>query len=70
MSATEHWIVDVARFKEAVWAIDRSDFRPGDALHALERGRVVCACGHDHLSARTDICLEFECDCNGFDSDA
>jgi hypothetical protein len=30
----------VQQFKEAVWAVERENFRPGDALNALERAKV------------------------------
>lgn len=33
-------VVDVQRFKEAVWAVERENFRPGNALDALERAIV------------------------------
>lgn len=32
--------VDAQRFREAVWAVERENFRPGDALDALERAKV------------------------------
>jgi hypothetical protein len=40
LSDIEHWTVDVQRFKEAVWGVERENFRPGDALNALERAKV------------------------------
>jgi hypothetical protein len=36
-------LVDVQRFKEAVWAVERENFRPGDALNAFDRAVVVVA---------------------------
>lgn len=38
---SERVVIDVVRFKEAVWAVDRHNFRPGDALDALERAAVT-----------------------------
>lgn len=40
MSVIDHCLVDEQAFKEAVWSIDRSSFRPGDALDAFERAKV------------------------------
>jgi hypothetical protein len=40
MDDIELCIVDVQRFKDAVWAVERENFRPGDALHALDRAKV------------------------------
>jgi hypothetical protein len=34
------YVIDVERFNEAVWAVERENFRPGDALAALDRARV------------------------------
>lgn len=32
--------MDEQAFKEAVWSVDRHNFRPGDALDAFERAKV------------------------------
>lgn len=40
MAVIEHRVIDVQRFKEAVWAVERESFRPGDALSALEQAVV------------------------------
>lgn len=33
-------VVDVQQFKEAVWAVERENFRPGNALDALDRATI------------------------------
>jgi hypothetical protein len=40
MSDLEHCVVNIARFQRAVWSVERGNFRPGDALAALEAAKV------------------------------
>jgi hypothetical protein len=35
-------LVDAEKFRQAVWAVERESFRPGDALTAFERAQVPC----------------------------
>jgi hypothetical protein len=40
MDVLRYCVVDIARFQQGVWAVERGSFRPGDALACLERAKV------------------------------
>jgi hypothetical protein len=53
-TVSDHVVVNTERFRQAVHGVERENFRPGDALTALERATVHTEASGERWAAFSD----------------